>query len=59
MFYRGSNTGTGTGLGLYICKQIMDKLNGSITLASTPGKGSIFTVHFPECDVVHEPISTD
>ncbi len=59
MFYRGSNTGTGTGLGLYICKQIVLKLNGSITLASTPGKGSIFTVHFPECDDVHEPVSAD
>ena len=38
---------TGTGLGLYICKQIMLKHSGDITFHSELGKGSTFTLIFP------------
>lgn len=44
MFYRASTTAPGTGLGLYICKEIVNNINGSIKLESIPGKGSVFTV---------------
>ncbi len=38
----------GTGLGLYIAKQMMDAHHGSITVASPgPGKGSTFTIEIP------------
>lgn len=47
MFFRGSTTGTGTGLGLYICKQIADKLNGTITVTSKHHEGSTFAISFP------------
>ena len=47
-FYRIGNEDTrttkGTGLGLYICKQIAQNLNGTITVTNNTPKGSIFTV---------------
>jgi len=36
-----------TGLGLFISKKMVDKLNGSIDIVSEPGKGSTFTVKLP------------
>ena len=47
MFYRASESATGSGLGLYIVKESLEKLKGSITCKSEPGKGSVFTVTIP------------
>lgn len=37
----------GAGLGLSICKSIVEKMNGVITVDSTMGVGSTFTVELP------------
>jgi signal transduction histidine kinase len=40
----GTNQEGGSGLGLYICKEFLEKMNGSILVESQPGKGSRFIV---------------
>ena len=47
MFYRATDTNAGSGLGLYIVKESVDKLNGSISLESDIGRGSCFTMTIP------------
>lgn len=47
MFYRASTQSDGTGLGLYIVKEAVNKLRGSIVLTSERDKGSIFKVRLP------------
>lgn len=37
----------GTGLGLHVCKTIIESYKGSIDLESTPGNGTAFAITFP------------
>ncbi len=40
----------GSGLGLSIVHQLVEKMNGTITAESTPGNGTMFALYFPLAD---------
>ena len=47
MFYRASSTSDGSGLGLYIAREMAENLKGDLNLKSEIGKGSLFTINIP------------
>ena len=64
-FYRGSRAATrpGVGLGLAICRGVVEAHGGTIVAANRPGGGSLFTVRLPlegtpppvECEDASDP----
>lgn len=54
MFFRGHERSQGAGLGLYIVKEIMGKLGGSVAIATREREGTTVTVTIPNvrsCDL--------
>ncbi len=47
LFYTTKPTGKGTGLGMPICQNIVNKLGGDIIFESRVGEGTTFTVRLP------------
>jgi PAS domain S-box-containing protein len=47
MFYRASANGMGSGLGLYIVKEALQKIEGTISVTSEYGRGTEFVVEIP------------
>ena len=47
MFYRATDDGAGSGLGLYIVKEAIEKLNGNINIESEVGKGTRVHLQIP------------
>ena len=47
MFYRATEQSDGSGIGLYIVKNAVEKLGGSISVESKIGSGTIFTILLP------------
>jgi PAS domain S-box-containing protein len=48
MFYRASENSKGSGLGLYIVKEMVEKMGGTIKVSSEWGKGSQFIIDLPD-----------
>jgi PAS domain S-box-containing protein len=47
MFYRASEQSDGSGLGLYIVRNAIEKLNGQIDITSKPNEGTSFLIQIP------------
>jgi PAS domain S-box-containing protein len=47
MFFRATEQSDGSGIGLYIVKNAVDKLGGRINVSSKVGFGTTFTIHLP------------
>ncbi|MEC0169659.1 hybrid sensor histidine kinase/response regulator [Paenibacillus graminis] len=54
---QGINDGGGIGLGLSICKQLVELHHGTLTVRSQPGQGSEFTFTLPLAEVTGQPSS--
>jgi two-component system NtrC family sensor kinase len=46
-FFTTKDVGKGTGLGLAVCYGIVSEHNGRLSVRSTPGKGTIFSISIP------------
>lgn len=52
MFFRATEKNEGAGLGLYIVKEAVEKLEGTIELDSRIGKGTVFKIDLP--NLIHQ-----
>ncbi|HRR83239.1 MAG TPA: HAMP domain-containing sensor histidine kinase, partial [Planctomycetota bacterium] len=46
-FFTTKPPGKGMGLGLAVCREVVDRLRGRIEVVSKPGRGTVFTVAVP------------
>lgn len=62
-FFTTKDPGKGTGLGLSTVHGIAASLGGTLTLSSSPGKGTVVQVYLPECSqskgVETKPVSVE
>ena len=49
-FFTTKDQGKGTGLGLNIVHRLIDKYGGNISIESTVGEGTTFTITFPDAN---------
>ncbi len=54
--HRSRETVAGTGIGLYICKAIVESHGGTISVKSTEGQGSVFSFSLPIFSTVAEKL---
>jgi two-component system sensor histidine kinase RegB len=46
-FFTTKEPGKGLGLGLFLCRSVVERLGGSLELTSQPGHGTSAVVHLP------------
>ena len=51
MFYRGTETSDGSGIGLYIVQKAVEKLNGKLKIESKPMAGTKFRISLPSMKI--------
>jgi signal transduction histidine kinase len=56
-FYRGKRSSGGFGLGLAICKDLVERMNGSISLRSREGIGTTVRIELPQAKPAKEGVS--
>lgn len=47
LFYRGTEKSSGAGIGLYVVKEVIEKMRGLISVQSQPNRGSNFLMWLP------------
>ena len=58
-FFTTKKENFGTGLGLYICRRIVEDLNGKIEIINKKGKGACFKITFPKQGDNNDKINTN
>ncbi len=58
MFFRASRRGTGSGLGLYIVREAIQKIGGTIEVYSEYGEGTEFVVNIPNLTKASASVET-
>ena len=54
-FYRGKGSSEGFGLGLPICKELTERMGGTISIRSREGVGTEVKVELPEAETQQRP----
>ncbi|MBL7857921.1 MAG: PAS domain S-box protein [Cyclobacteriaceae bacterium] len=57
LFFRATDHAQGTGLGLFIVKDTIEKLEGTIDVQSTPGSGTTFLIRIP--NQLNQPLAVE
>ncbi|MDZ7845737.1 MAG: HAMP domain-containing sensor histidine kinase [Owenweeksia sp.] len=47
IFFKGNNPQSGSGIGLYIVKEALEKMDGTIEVESKMGEGTLFSIKIP------------